>query len=332
MADVFLLTATPETNTDPYNLFACEALRASARSNSSCQHRLTHDAAKADLILFAETLGAGFYFHRVRCHPLVRRFREKCFLFCANDFVIPFLPGVYAAIEKRWSSSRTRGGFYLAAPPNEPSALSGPFRDLPYLFSFIGATNTAPVRQHLHSLEHPRSFFLDTKSDYQRVLHREMPPDERRRYERRYVEVLQQSKFVLCPRGMGASSMRLFDTMRMGRVPIILADDWVEPSGPRWNDFSIRIAEVDWRSVPAVAESREHEAEMMSQLARSAWESWFAPLTAFYRVVEWCLEILNERQTPERWARWPVYLQCLRPFHLRHILRLKTQGLRARRQ
>ena len=52
---------------------------------------------------------AGWYFERVRAHPLVRAYRDKCFLFCANPFVIPLLPGVYAGVERRWSSSRSRG-------------------------------------------------------------------------------------------------------------------------------------------------------------------------------------------------------------------------------
>jgi hypothetical protein len=328
MAEVLLLTATSPDNDDPYNLSAYAALRESAASDAFHQHRLTEDPVEADMILFSEILGAGFYFERVRRHPLVRGFREKCFLFCANDFIIPFLPGIYASIEKRWASSRARGGFYAGNPPNDFLQFKVVRSDLKYLFSFIGASNTAPVREHLCSLNHPRSVFLDTSSDYQRLLHREMPSDERRAYERRYAETLQQSKFILCPRGMGPSSMRLFDTMRMGRVPIILSDDWVAPVGPRWNDFSIRVAEADWRSVPAIAEKRENDAETMGQLARAEWEAWFSPQSAFHRVVEWCLKIKRARYIPERWARWPVYLQYLRPFHLRHFLRLRAQAIR----
>ena len=35
--------------------------------------------------------------------------------------------------------------------------------------------------------------------------------------------MLRQSKFVICPRGVGTSSIRLFECLRAGRVPIIVA-------------------------------------------------------------------------------------------------------------
>ena len=45
--------------------------------------------------------------------------------------------------------------------------------------------------------------------------------------------------------------------MRMGRVPVILSDDWVEPIGPSWEKFSIRIRERDVDRIPAPLEKRE---------------------------------------------------------------------------
>src|SRR2546423_4170060 len=48
-----------------------------------------------------------------------------------------------------------------------------------------------------------------------------------RDYWRRDGEICKASKFILCSRGVGTSSVRLFDTMRMGRVPVILSDQWL---------------------------------------------------------------------------------------------------------
>ncbi|MGZ4986153.1 MAG: exostosin domain-containing protein, partial [Chthoniobacterales bacterium] len=161
-------------------------------------------------------------------------------------------------------------------------------------------------------------------------LHLQMSPRDRRDYYRRYAELTKASKFVLCPRGLGAATIRLFETMRMGRVPVILSDEWVPPEGPCWEKFSVRAPEKDFAQVPQLLEQFERAAVAMGQLARREWEEWFSPEVAFHRVVEYCLTIKERRRWPESLARWPVYLQLARPFHFRRLLRRKYEELRGR--
>ena len=322
MAKVFLLSVAGGSD-DDYNRGAYVRLKRSAEQGRFRDHGLTSDADAADLILFAELKGAGPYFESVRRHQFYQEFREKCFLFCANTFVIPFLPGVYASIEKRWQSDRTRSGFYLGVSENEFLQPTPPRDDLPYLYSFVGSVVNAPVRRRLAELRHPRAFFQDTSVEYQRVLHRLAAADEVQNFWRRYAEVMQASKFVLCPRGLGVSSVRLFDTMRMARVPVILSDNWVEPIGPAWSEFSLRIPERDFHCIPDLLEKREDRAVAMGRMAREQWEEWFSEDVCFHRVVEWCLDIKRNRRLPERIAALFPYLQYLRPFHFRHRLRTK---------
>jgi hypothetical protein len=152
---------------------------------------------------------------------------------------------------------------------------------------------------------------------------------ERLDYDRRYAEVAKASKFVLCPRGLSVSSIRLFETMGMGRVPVILSDDWIAPEGPCWEQFSIRLPEDDYAQIPRILEQRESEAVEMGERARKEWEEWFSDEVLFHRLVELCLDIKKNRKLPETLARWPAYLQYLRPFHLRRLLGSK---IRARRE
>jgi hypothetical protein len=194
----------------------------------------------------------------------------------------------------------------------------------------MGSIANARVRGDLAQLSHPRGFFQDSSDDFDRLLHLKMSQRDRLDYYRRYAELTKASKFVLCPRGIGASTIRLFETMRMGRVPVILSDEWVAPEGPAWDKFSLRVPEKDYAAVPRLLESREASAVAMGQLARREWEEWFSPEVAFHRVVEYCLTIKQRRRWPESLARWPVYRQLARPFHLRRLLRRKYDGLRGR--
>ena len=326
MAQVLLLSAAHAKDGDDYNHGAFRKLRESAMSDPFCAHTLTNDPAAADVIVFAELYGAGPYFEAVRQHPFVKKFREKCFLFCSNDFVIPFLPGIYASIEKRWSSARTCSGFYLGVSENEFVTLAPLVDDLPYLYSFVGAVTNAPIRRQLQALTHPRSIFHDTSEDYQLALYKKFNAQEEHDYWQRYATISKASKFILCPRGRGVSSVRLFDAMRMARVPVILSDEWVEPIGPCWEQFSIRVREKDFARVPDLLEMREAEAPQMGRLARAQWEEWFSGQVCFHRVIEWCLLIKQRRWLPERWARFLPYIEYLRPFHFRHLLRTRFQA------
>ncbi len=330
MAQVLLTSATPRDDRTDYNSAPLRALQQSASLDRFRRHTIVGNPFAADLIVFAEYYGGGFHFERLRAHPLVRQHRQKCFLFCSNAIVIPFLPGVYASVERRWSSSCTCGGFYLGLPANEFVTFTSPDEDLPYLFSFMGSTTNAPVRRDLARLSHPRGFFRNTSDDFDRLLHGKMSQRDRRDYYRRYAELTKASKFVICPRGIGASTIRLFETMRMGRVPVILSDEWVPPEGPTWEKFSVRVAEKDYAQIPRLLEEREHMAVPMGQLARRQWEEWFSPEVAFHRVVEDCLAIKERRRLPETLARWPVYLQLARPFHFRRLLRRKFEEMRGR--
>jgi hypothetical protein len=330
MARVFLLSAAPIEEQNEYNLAPYRTLRASAEKDPFGTHQLTDDAEVADMILFAELLGAGMHFEAVRRHPLVKRHREKCFLFCSNAFVIPFLPGVYASVGKTWASRRTQGGFHVTSLQNEFSSLTPATDDLPYLFSFIGSTATSPVRGQLAALIHPRGFFRDTAKEFDRVLYNRATPRERLDYHRQFVEVTKASKFVLCPRGLGAATLRLMETMRMGRAPVIISDDWVEPAGPQWDDFSIRVAENAVSDIPRLLEAREAQALEMGMRARDEWQRWFSDEVAFHRVVEWCLEIRARRRMPEAIARFPAYLQLLRPFHFKRALRSLSRKISGR--
>ena len=132
--------------------------------------------------------------------------------------------------------------------------------------------------------------------------------------KRRYAEVIQNSKFVLCPVGSGPSSFRLFETMAAGRVPVIISDEWVPPLGPTWADFSITVPERKVRGIAEIVASQEHRFPDMSNAARAAWEEWFAPNVLFHRMVEACTEIMEKRWSPQSSFSRKVNLRYL---HLR---------------
>src|SRR5258706_12122572 len=111
-----------------------------------------------------------------------------------------------------------------------------------WLFSFVGSRNVV-VRGALLELSHPRGLVRDTSGF--NIYDGGDEAEHAARRMREYVETLKESKFVLCPRGLGTSSIRLYETLALGRVPVILSDKWVAPEGPDWAAFSLPVEERD---------------------------------------------------------------------------------------
>jgi hypothetical protein len=315
MANVLLVTTEPEV--DPRRGAGrrdFDFLTRSAHRDRFGIHRLVENSQQADLILFVGSFEPGF--QDVRRHAFVRRMRERCFLVDAGDNVIPFLPGVYTSIERRWySNSRTRTGSYLRVFSNPTIEHFSNYHECDLLYSFLGTFQTSPVRARLSRLQHPHGEVRDSCDRHGPVEQTE------------YAGLLRRSKFILCPRGLGPSSWRIFESMKAGRVPVIISDQWVPPSGPAWDEFSLRVAEGSIDRIPMLLESLQGDAEHMGRIARAVWEQWFSEETAFHRIVEWCLDMQRQRRMPESIARWPVYIQLLRPRHFRHIV---LRGLKSR--
>ena len=135
-----------------------------------------------------------------------------------------------------------------------------------------------------------------------------------------YLSLLMRSKFILCPRGIGTSSWRLFETMKAGRVPVIISDQWVPPEGPSWLECSIRVPESEVMLIPEMLERREVDASKLALAARKVWDDWFSSEAVFHRIVEWCLAIQANRWLPTRLQAMSYHVYLLRPHFLRHWL------------
>ncbi len=175
------------------------------------------------------------------------------------------------------------------------------------LFSFLGAV-THPIRSELLALRDDRAHVEDTTAFS--IWH--AGPEEQRTRQARYADVLARSRFVLCPRGAGTCSHRLFEVMRAARAPVVIADEWVAPEGPDWEAFCVRVAEKDVQHIPALLREREAEAQQRGLLARQAWLEWYAPDVIFHRAIEACGELLLARRVPERMARLVPTLPYIR--------------------
>jgi hypothetical protein len=128
-------------------------------------------------------------------------------------------------------------------------------------------------------------------------------------FKREYAKVITHSKFVLCPRGYGTSSIRLFETMQSGRVPVIISDAWVPCSNIQWSKCSLRVPEKDISKLANICLNVEKEWITMATEARRTWEEWFSHMGLAKLIETSIREIKHGRRLPEAVLRpldWPV--------------------------
>jgi len=260
-------------------------------------HSLCDDPAGADLILFLD--GHQHYkdleLNAIRRHPLVMQYREKAFVYSEVDQPWCAMPGLYVAMPKpSFDIRRQRACAYLTVPNSHVVPTPPPVESDALLFSFMGRGGN-PARDAVLRQKHPRAIVEDTSA----ANFFGNQTEEIERGKRRYAEVIARSKFVLCPRGAGPSSFRIFETMAAGRVPVILSDEWVAPEGPAWDQCAVFIPENQIDHIGEILESHESRFPAMGVAARREWEAWFAPEALFHRMTEALADIVSKRRVPE---------------------------------
>lgn len=255
------------------------------------QHRQTDNPVEADVILAPiQSGGYGPFFRDLRTSPFFKTYKAKLVCYCPDPLVYPAIPGIYPSAPTHLTRlGWTCGGHYVSSHLHQhhfDPGSSGSSRDL--LFSFVGTLQTHPVRKEIFQLRHPRAMLLDSspKANAEQWWWQQDPITVQAKFTQ-FRQNLLRTKFSLCPRGMAPSSIRLFESLEAGCVPIIVADDLVLPEGPNWSSFCLRVPERQVASIPALAEANEAKFDSMSKLARAAWEDHFSAWSSFHRLVNW---------------------------------------------
>jgi hypothetical protein len=322
MAKVLILSSNAEAVFDVWRHSSAFLLKHSAELDPFGEHSLIEDPAEADIILFAEMGTIGKFAERVRAHPYYRRYAEKCFVFDSGDYFFPVVPGIYASLTReQYREGHLRTGFYLYMIENPfivPRPLTGNEK---YLASFVGSRSHV-VREKIFRFGRSNIYVKDT-SEYSNRVTYNGEPAERACFWAEYADSMADARFSLCPRGAGASSIRLFESMKMGRACVILSDAWQPNDDVEWSEFSIIVAERDVARVPEILDQNAHRAAEMGARARRVWEEQFSERVRFHRVVELCLDIRRQGGIGIATRRLRMLLQIANPKKLRWYLQSK---------
>ena len=121
-----------------------------------------------------------------------------------------------------------------------------------YLASFVGCHRRdyrskirLQLNNYFHKHKHKKIYFaLSDDWFYEKnIYHNQAISPEQIEQTQQYNEIISDSTFSLCPEGTGPNTIRLWESMALGSIPVIYSDDWLPPkiSGMDWRDFSVFI-------------------------------------------------------------------------------------------
>lgn len=165
------------------------------------------------------------------------------------DYHPLFLLGDYSGVPKSWIGKKV---FKDSCPRSNPDAIaffhpvvidkkSRPIEECQYLSGFQGAVSTHPCRQKIQEAVNK----LNPAYFFPKDLFWSCDAEDQDKMRREYIDLLEDTKFPLCPRGKGLSSIRFFEALRLGRIPVLAADETKLPL--EWmidyDEFVVRVPE-----------------------------------------------------------------------------------------
>lgn len=146
-----------------------------------------------------------------------------------------------------------------------------------YLYSFQGAyvkgVYMTDVRKRIFDMQHPPNCKISNignwyfeKIVYSNMQNKNENLNEDSNYMSRcedYNQLLLNSRYSLCPSGSGPNSIRFWESLAVGSIPILLSDTLELPNNDDWDNAIIRVPEIDLSEIPCILQnisfSRESE-------------------------------------------------------------------------
>lgn len=227
---------------------------------------------KADAIIMQEdstTFKEFRYIDKMLNDPFVGKYYTKIYTINADDSATGLLRGLYTSMPYY----RMNPMLHKAVPyynyTNQLVFTDKTVIKPTYLAAWYGNTKSNDLRKRLvKALQDNGHFSIKTSQSWYN--HKE---DE----QKAYVDLIKDSKFSLCPAGWAPASPRIYESMVLGRCPVIIADKINLPKGPHWSDFSLFFPEKkSLAELETFLLNNEHRYEELGANAKEAWDTFFA--------------------------------------------------------
>ncbi len=153
--------------------------------------------------------------------------------------------------------------------PLYPTNGADPANKKNILYSFIGLKSHS-IRNKIFTLpQKPDTIIKERKRWHFWIVNKR----KRKKEKKEYQDVLARSRFSLCPRGTGPSTIRFWESLQAGAIPVLSSDAMALPEikGINWRDCIIQVPEKNISSVDRIirAISPKKETHMRKNCLRA---------------------------------------------------------------
>ncbi len=254
------------------------------------------DPEEAEIIVLLEsnTFKTHRHIENLKRETILNKFPDKVFTINYEDKPAGFLPGLYTGLnQKSYNPIRHKSWPALFIPNENVYTIEEKIIKSvapQYLFSFRGALSHR-IRKRIQSK-------YISKNKNHKIIITEKWYNHNQAEKKEYVNDILKSKFVLCPCGLQPYSHRIPEVMALGRVPVIIADDWIPFANIEWDKCSVLIQEKDADDIERKLREVEGNSTELGLMARYYWNKYFSKSNRIAEALDLILQIKDER-TPE---------------------------------
>jgi hypothetical protein len=192
---------------------------------------------------------------------------ERGFTICQHikyPKIIPYLQkmGVSVLFATHALKQERHGDLVVMPFPHYAVTGVSPSQNKDILYSFVGA-RTKQIREKLFEIPLLEGCYIKKRD----VSHFNASAIEKELFEKEYKDVLSRSRFSLCPRGTGPNTMRFWESLQAGAIPVVISDDLTLPEGVDWGECVVWISEAEFlrdssvvnRAVLGISQEKENE-------------------------------------------------------------------------
>jgi hypothetical protein len=257
-----------------------DAFRNLAYEDQFGKHVLVDSPKVADCILFIDahlSLSVDYY-RIIDNHHLTKSFPEKVMVYDEYDRPPSFGRGLYVSIPRfLYTKSRQAVACYWRNGFDSHQLDRAVSHRTDYCF-FAGAVSYNPtrariVKQLAGSVVHVK----DTSAVSPWKTGADAPtPEALHKSLLEYSSMMSKHQYCIAPLGKGTSSIRTFEAFAHGTVPIVMANEYVAPQIPSWNECVVTVNQRRPLDIVALQMQLQQEFASRQNLVLNIQDRYFA--------------------------------------------------------
>ena len=270
----------------------------------------THSAELADAFIIQEesSFKEWRYIKKIKENNLIGPNPHKTYTINNADAAAGLFKGIYTSLAKNRFNANIHGAIPFDVQNVKVLESITKIRQEPrFSASWRGNISSNVLRSKIFKLHGKNTdFHLEASErwfDYKE--------DEKERY----VDLIRNACFSLCPAGWAPSTIRLYESMALGIAPVIIADKFVLPTGPDWDSIALIIKESEINKIPEIVNRNLERAKQMGLNAQAAWFQYFGKQTLAKYSANLLLDIILKRMDIDtrdseycRWNSWSLWI------------------------